>query len=246
MTSTPSPVNAPGFYGKIPILGDFVYRRLPREFITPWDRWLSSLLTAARERMGASWTPMFLRAPHWRFIAFPGCCGQSLWTGVMAPSADKNDRQYPFTIASNLSHLPIRQRQAEMLCDWLDAMDKIAHTAVHRHYTIDQLDAAIGSRHLSIMLEQDRTRQDAIEQIAATLTRRGQTAGSIPLADEDDASSILSSLLDSGAAVPLLESARNKSIWWTTQRGALQVVCCDGLPKPDQFVSMMLSFNRAN
>ena len=44
----------PGFYGKIPLLGDFVSRRLPRHFIEPWDSWLQSAFAASREQLGVN------------------------------------------------------------------------------------------------------------------------------------------------------------------------------------------------
>ena len=37
----------PGFFGKLPVYGDFIHKRLPRDFITPWDDWLQVGLAAA-------------------------------------------------------------------------------------------------------------------------------------------------------------------------------------------------------
>ena len=45
----------PGWYGKMPNLGDFASRRLPSRFIVPWDDWLQRSLTGSRALMGESW-----------------------------------------------------------------------------------------------------------------------------------------------------------------------------------------------
>ena len=48
----------PGWYGKLPALGDFASRRLPPEFVEPWDRWLAAGLAAWREH-DADWLDAF-------------------------------------------------------------------------------------------------------------------------------------------------------------------------------------------
>ena len=35
-----------GYYGKVPVLGDFVKYNLPRSFIEPWDDWLQQAINA--------------------------------------------------------------------------------------------------------------------------------------------------------------------------------------------------------
>jgi type VI secretion system protein ImpM len=39
----------PGWFGKLPSLGDFASRRLPDAFVSRWDRWLQGGLARARE-----------------------------------------------------------------------------------------------------------------------------------------------------------------------------------------------------
>ena len=38
----------PGWYGKLPSLGDFASRRLGADFIPPWDAWLQEVIHATR------------------------------------------------------------------------------------------------------------------------------------------------------------------------------------------------------
>ena len=75
-------VVAPGWFGKIPNLGDFVSRRLPWEFTSAWDDWLQQGMQASREALGARWLALYLSAPIWRFQVAPGVCG---WTTSITP-----------------------------------------------------------------------------------------------------------------------------------------------------------------
>lgn len=91
-----------GFFGKLPGLGDFVSRRLPREFIDVWDRWLQASLRTSQERLGDDWLSLYLVSPIWRFAISSGICGDSAWAGVMMPSVDRVGRYYPLTLASTI------------------------------------------------------------------------------------------------------------------------------------------------
>lgn len=89
----------PGFYGKLPIVGDFVSRRLSREFISPWDQWLQSSMAASREQLGQQWLNNYLTSPLWRFVLSPGIAGNSGWMGIVMPSVDRVGRYFPLTLA---------------------------------------------------------------------------------------------------------------------------------------------------
>ncbi|WP_242445494.1 type VI secretion system-associated protein TagF [Chromatium okenii] len=92
----------PGFYGKLPELGDFVQRRLPSTFIQPWDQWLRESLASSRAQLGEQWLDVYLVSPLWRFVLTPGVVGQLAWAGVLMPSVDRVGRYFPLTIASQL------------------------------------------------------------------------------------------------------------------------------------------------
>lgn len=89
----------PGFYGKLPSLGDFVSRRLPSEFIHAWDAWLQQSLAASQADLGERWLECYLTAPIWRFVLLPGLVAECGWAGVMMPSVDRVGRQFPLTVA---------------------------------------------------------------------------------------------------------------------------------------------------
>ena len=62
---------APGWFGKLPHLGDFASRRLPPSFVRPWDRWLQRGLASARSELGERWLDLYLVAPILRFWLAP-------------------------------------------------------------------------------------------------------------------------------------------------------------------------------
>ena len=89
---------APGWFGKLPFLGDFASRRLPDSFIKPWDEWLQPGLAAARDATGERWLDLYLTFPVWRFVIPAGLLGDANWIGVLLPSVDRVGRCFPLTI----------------------------------------------------------------------------------------------------------------------------------------------------
>jgi len=96
-----SDAGAAGWFGKIPALGDFTGRRLPPEFVEPWDQWLSTELSDARQLLGPDWPPSHLDAPIWRFVLTPGVLDSRYWFGILLPSADRVGRRFPLSLAAS-------------------------------------------------------------------------------------------------------------------------------------------------
>ncbi len=93
----------PGFYGKFPVLGDFVSRRLPNVFIQTLDGWLQAAVSASREAIGAGWENSYLASPIWRFVFSPEICDKNCWAGILMPSVDKVGRYFPLTVSMFIS-----------------------------------------------------------------------------------------------------------------------------------------------
>lgn len=96
-------MSAPGYFGKLPGAGDFVQRRLPPEFVDPWDRAISHAMAGARDRLGADWSDAYRSAPAWRFLLSPGIAGRDGWCGVMLPASDRVGRCFPMVVAARLA-----------------------------------------------------------------------------------------------------------------------------------------------
>lgn len=95
----------PGWFGKLPGLGDFAHRRLPEDFREHWDQWLQGGLLQLRQRH-ADWTARYLEGSLWFFVLAPGVAGTRAWAGLLMPSVDGVGRYFPFTVAAELAQPP--------------------------------------------------------------------------------------------------------------------------------------------
>ena len=135
----------PGWYGKLPWLGDFASRRLEASFIDPWDAWLASGLLALREAAPDSWLDAYLSSPSWRFLlmpgVLPGAAGASGWAGVLMPSVDRVGRYFPLTVVLPLGpREPAHSGQMGALWGWLARLDELARDALHDDWSADRLE----------------------------------------------------------------------------------------------------------
>ncbi|AMM25098.1 type VI secretion system-associated protein TagF [Variovorax sp. PAMC 28711] len=88
----------PGWFGKLPGMGDFAHRRLPDGFRARLDDWLHDGLLRLRERHD-DWTVRYLEGPLWFFALGEGVAGAPAWLGVLMPSVDGVGRYFPFLVA---------------------------------------------------------------------------------------------------------------------------------------------------
>lgn len=92
-----------GWYGKIPASGDFVHRRLSRELIAWWDRWLQHGVAGLKQAAEPHTARGFAGAPIWNFAIPAGLGAGVAQLGCIAPSRDRVGRGYPLCVA-----LPMR------------------------------------------------------------------------------------------------------------------------------------------
>ncbi|KPL48868.1 type VI secretion system protein ImpM [Xanthomonas axonopodis] len=118
----------PGFYGKLPAVGDFVHRRLPETFVEPWHAAMQGLLSAT----GAAITTPEYHPPVWRFVLLPGLAGTVAWAGTMRASVDRVGRAFPLVIAAPLTANAANGTTTDAatptdlrLPAWLDAADTV-------------------------------------------------------------------------------------------------------------------------
>ena len=89
-----------GFYGKLPVRGDFVRSGLSREFVLAWDEWLQDVLPDCKAALGEGFERLWAAAPVWRFRLAPGLCGPLGAGGVWLASRDRVGRAFPLVLAS--------------------------------------------------------------------------------------------------------------------------------------------------
>ena len=132
-----------GFYGKLPIVGDFISRRLPNEFIRPWDKWLQSAMAASREKLGNDWLNHYLTCPIWRFLLSAGVCGNKPVAGIMMPSVDRVGRYYPLTVAVLLEQVPPLPFLFISNNVWFEQLEDVALTGLEGGVDINTFDELI-------------------------------------------------------------------------------------------------------
>jgi type VI secretion system protein ImpM len=212
---------AAGCYGKLPALGDFVSRRLPRSFVQPWDAWLQRALAASRAQLGADWLETWLASPFWRFALAPGVCGPEAWMGVLMPSADRVGRPFPFTVALPRPAAPLACRRALHARSWFDAVERLMLAALHPDHEPARLDADL----LALPPPEEPAAYD------------GRRAWHIPLPAG------VRTLAGFGAALDGLAQAGcdPHSAWITTGSDDVpaSLLVCAGLPPEDGFASLL-------
>ena len=219
-----------GWYGKLPVNGDFVTRRLPAAFIEPWDAWLNKMLTGSREQLGAGWRDAFLSAPAWRFVLAPGVIGLQGWAGLIVPSVDSVGRHFPLTVASGL---PARSFDPVATLvrahNWYAEVEPVVSVALSADAELGTFDAQLANRRFPGELVA------TIEETDETIPprTRGQRALWIPLGPEFQGEAGLR-----GLAKPL---AAPYSAWLAEESEIFgrSLMLCEKLPAADQFCSML-------
>jgi len=138
------PGSPPGCFGKLPCAGDFLRRRVPDEFVLPWDDWLQQGLVDARQRLGDRFSEMFLTFSVWHFLLPPGAADADAWIGVMMPSNDRVGRLFPMTIVEPLAPVELARQQPGAMESRLDELSKLGLAALELA-EVSALDPLLGS-----------------------------------------------------------------------------------------------------
>jgi type VI secretion system protein ImpM len=216
-----------GWYGKLPSAGDFLGRRLPPEFRSPWDRWLQYGLANSRHVHGDRWSEMYLTFPVWRFLLPRGHLGPDAWCGVLMPSVDRVGRHFPLTICENLP-------AAEALPS-LRAID--AHLGQFVHAGLDALDG--------MTVDEFDTRLGALKQMPREDARDGLRLESF-LRESTTACWLLTEPLHDALARAadqvMIENLSDRALWWLppedAEPGTMRLV---RMPLPAQLLDQLIS-----
>ncbi len=234
----------PGWYGKLPSLGDFASRRLAAEFIEPWDQWLGEGLAAQRALQGEAWLDAYLRSPVWRFVLLPSVVSAAQAApvaGVLMPSVDRVGRYFPFTVALPLQHLPRSALEVEQLLGWLHCVEDLAVDALQGDWSIEQLEDALAT--LPPVVEAERFDAPALaaarDALAAALAG---APGFVPL-DGIRSRSELAGLFAGALRGPSDPAgppvAAGLGFWLADSPDDARLLVSHGLPGTDHFVQML-------
>lgn len=134
---------APGWFGKVVMLGDFAHRRLPPGFISVCDPWLSNGISASRAQLGAHWLDSYLSAPVWRFAWAPGVVNERWWFGVVMPSVDAVGRYFPLVISGSDQNPPMSVDALNKLSIWYAHTGQAALDTLRPGASLDAFEASL-------------------------------------------------------------------------------------------------------
>ena len=242
MNVTTDVARVPGWYGKMPSLGDFASRRLEADFIEPWDLWLGEGLQAQRSTFGEGWLDAYLDTPPWRFLLSPGAMRgpqpELAFAGVLVPSVDRVGRHFPLTLVASLSRLPDLAAEFDAVLTWLHRLEDTALDALHGDWTIDDLESALadlpppGGGGGGAVEDRLTTVRRAL---ADAVARRGGFVDIAGISGRADQAAIFGA--PPGAPTPR-PSMRGLALWLADTPGRPQLLVSDGLPSLDAFIRM--------
>jgi len=218
VTEEPRASSVPGWYGKLPSLGDFATRRLPVEFVKAWDACLQDVIPATRDALAERWFDSYLTMPIWRFVFLPGLVTQSGWAGVLMPSVDRVGRHFPLTIAVELpSHAAVAQAVFEG-AEWFAGLEDAALAVLDPTRGADDLDDALAG------------------SVLATAATAGPEGSIRPLRALPSVEAF-GPLAEGEALRAWSESTGWRALWWTRGRadGDSLMLGCAGLPTAEEF-----------
>jgi len=219
--------DAPGWYGKLAMLGDFASRRLDAGWVRSCDQWLSACVQASQRALGERWLQAYLAAPVWRFAWAPQVIDESWWFGVLLPSCDNVGRYFPLVIAQSRPAAPLDRFALDHLDLWWSHL------------------ARAGSATLL-----DRATQEGFEDALSnappwpgsgggpwlrTLGANGRARYAVT------AGAGASELAGGLAGAALLQRLAGASLWWPVAEPGSAGHCtlAQGLPSPDAFASLL-------
>lgn len=227
-------VQRPGFFGKLPIVGDFVSRRLPREFIDSWDNWLIGGLAMADENMRYGRPDSRLFGPIWRFSLTPGICGPNAWLGLLAPSADRVGRYFPLTIAVPVQNTQYLTHYFNSNEEWFDQIEALALSAAQDPLTLEEFDFRL----------QRLTQPFRDECLMSThqITKISNSRGESNLRIDMDTNEQLPQALASLGGQLIADQAPGYSLWCArrTQLSGASLLVFDGLPSSNDIAKSLI------
>ena len=242
-------VPTPGWYGKLPTLGDFASRRLDADFIEPWDVWLGEGLAAHRETLGEeAWLDAYLGSPAWRFVLMPGALSpdqnQAL-AGVLMPSVDRVGRYFPLTLATPMPVPPRSAGEIELLLGWLHRLEDVAIDALQDDWTIEQLDEAL--EQLPPVIDTEAATPDhLIDTLVALLAALRSEGGFVPIERVRNRAELAELFVGVFAGTGTSDgpggrrqAARGLAFWLADNPNRPQLLVSRGLPGREEFMQML-------
>lgn len=226
-----------GWYGKIPSLGDFAWRRLPQPFVGAWDAWLQHGMAASRAQLGTNWLDTYLTCPIWRFALMPGVCGAQAWAGLMMPSIDKVGRHFPLTLALPLEPRPDSLATVLGAQEWYAALEQLALSTLNMDFSSDDLERDLAAHPFPQPGPSSCNDELTVQELAHWWQSPAEYPRMVPLSSL----SALPGALGGAAQHVFAGLGYGRSLWWTGVEpdGPAELCCFSGLPPDSHFASLL-------
>lgn len=99
--SNESAGNSYCFFGKLPQYPDFIKYKATSEGFILFDNWLQKGIASAKLNLGSNWKEYYSNSSCFDFF-FPVQNSDYVLVGVLQPSFDKSNRQFPFLVFTEL------------------------------------------------------------------------------------------------------------------------------------------------
>jgi type VI secretion system protein ImpM len=228
----------PGWFGKIPALGDFASRRLPPEFLNPWEDWLMVRLRASRVALGERWHDTFLQAPIWRFFLFPAVCGPKAWTGILMPSVDSVGRHFPLTIALSVPMTSALLTEIFTDSKLYSALDEAARLSLDLQGRVEELEDRLRAAAF-VLPEAQEPIQSTANALYAAWHKNSPPRKPAPVEFESDQ---FADILRETATLAVANHVAGTSLWWahsSSDASSIVAYAVPGLPSDATFTTML-------
>jgi type VI secretion system protein ImpM len=225
MISFFSPPKYMGWFGKLPSVGDFAGRGIPRPLQETVYQWVWSGMAALVQSHPEDWRDIYLNSPVWHFAINATVWDKPALLGCIAPSVDKVGRHSPLFVLRTFNKRDI-VKMLPPQSRWLYRVDAVLRRVISERIAVDDV--------LELLKQQ---RSDIVE------------------VDEGSAAGILSDLdiADNGSTPPdkkwfawpelpaLFSERSDRSFWWAepfANETPRQIIHY-GPPDTDLFLQLM-------
>lgn len=207
-----------GFYGKLPINGDFLSRNLSHEVTLCIDEWFQISMAQLRHRL-PDWSYFFNSSPSWFFLIPSNFFSSKAYAGYITPSIDRVGRCFPLIVLKEMhKDSPLN---VESLQHWYLTTETIVQNCLRDNISADELMNSLEKIELisssfekNIQSIEPEPQNDILDVLFANIS---QPASQI----ESYLSNNVSNNVSNFELLPLLysfEILSNKSHWWSIDK----------------------------
>jgi type VI secretion system protein ImpM len=127
-----------GWFGKLPAVGDFAGRGLPRPVQETVHQWMSSGMAQVARLWPQEWQAAYLVSPVWHFVINAGTWDNLALAGCIAPSVDKVGRYSPLMVLRSFD-----KRDIDLVLPpgntWLYQVDELLRRVISERIAVDDV-----------------------------------------------------------------------------------------------------------